>query len=48
MANTKKKATVKKKEPSKKEIMKQLHDPNISEAKKNKLIDLLYKGIETR
>ena len=48
MANTKKKATVKKKEPSKKEIMKQLHDPKISEAKKNKLMEQLYKGIDIK
>ena len=38
----------KKKAPSKKEIMKQLHDPNISESLKNELTEELYKGIEIR
>ena len=48
MANTKKKTTVKKKEPNKKEIMKQLQDPKVSKAKKNALMEQLYKGIDIR
>ena len=48
MANTKKKATPKTKEPSKKEILKQLKDPNVSKAKKNALMEQLYKGIDIR
>lgn len=47
MANTKK-TTTKKKEPSKKEILKQLGDPNLSKAKKNQLMEKLYKGIDIR
>ena len=39
---------VKKKEPSKKEIMKRLHDPNVSKEEKNDLMELLYKGIDCR
>lgn len=48
MANTKKKATPKKKEPSKNEILKQLQNPNLSKAKKNALVEKLYKGIDIR
>jgi hypothetical protein len=48
MANTKQKATVKKKEPTEKEILKQLKDPNLSKAKKNALVEKLYRGIQLK
>lgn len=44
MANTKK-AT---KKMSKKEIMKQLRDPKTSKAKKDKLMEQLYEGIDIK
>ena len=34
-----------KKARDKKEIMRQLHDPNISEEQKSELMELLYHGI---
>lgn len=47
-----KKATVKKKPVEKKmtekEILKQLNDPKLSKAKRDKLMDKLYEGIEIR
>ena len=50
MANTKK-AVAKKANPkreTKKDIMKQLGDPSISKAKKNQLMERLYKGIDIK
>ena len=46
MANTKKKDT--KKKSTEKEILKQLGDPNLSKAKKNQLLEKLYKGIDIK
>ena len=49
-----KKATTKKKDSTKKnglthqEIVKQLKDPNLSQKKKNELIEKMYEGIEFR
>ena len=53
MANTKK-TTAKKNDATKKnglthqEIVKQLKNPNISQKKKNELIEKLYDGVEFR
>ena len=38
----------KKKKLSKKEIMRQLHDPNVSEEEKSVLMEELYKGLEIK
>lgn len=46
MANTKKKTT--KKKESKKEILRKLGDPNLSSAKKNELLEKLYRGIDIK
>ena len=46
MANAKK--TTPKKKTSKASIMKQLGDPNLSKAKKNQLMEQLYKGIDIK
>ena len=48
MANNKKATPKKKKEPSKKEIMKQLQDPKLTTAKRNALVEKLYKGIDIK
>lgn len=49
MANTKKTtAKSKKKEPSKKEILKQLQNPNLTIAQRNALVEKLYKGIDIK
>ena len=46
MANAKK--TVTKKKETKKDILKQLGDPKLSKAKKNQLMERLYKGIDIK
>lgn len=46
MANTKKVAP--KKKETKKDILKQLQDPKLSNAKRNQLMERLYKGIDIR
>ena len=46
MANAKK--TTPKKKTNKANILKQLQDPKLSKAKKNQLVEQLYKGIDIK